>query len=61
MTTTPLLIRTSEVCRLLGVHRSTVRHLVLTGVLREVRLAPNSQPRYIRADVLALADFRPEP
>ena len=54
-TQTQLLIRTPEACRPLGIHRTTLRQLVRTGALREIRLTPFSHPRYRRDEVVALA------
>lgn len=51
-----LLLGTAEVARLLGVHRHTVRKLVVEGVLREIRLTPRSNARFLRSEIIALLE-----
>lgn len=54
MQTAPLLLRTDEAARLLGVSRSTVYNLIRSGHLPTVHLGPRSVARIPRE---ALEDY----
>ncbi|HWQ25032.1 MAG TPA: helix-turn-helix domain-containing protein [Gaiellaceae bacterium] len=50
-----VLVSRPEAARLLGCSTETVRRLVARGVLEEIRLTPESHPRFRLRDVLALS------
>ncbi len=55
---TSALITKAEAARVSGLSISTIRRLVLRGVLEEVRLAPGMHPRLRLRDVLELENHR---
>ena len=46
-----ILLTRTQAASLLGVSTDTLRKLVMSGQLQQVRLAPNTHPRYRKTDV----------
>jgi excisionase family DNA binding protein len=55
---TSVLLTRRQVASLLGVSYSTVCRLAWDGKLEEIRLRDGGQPKYRRADVLALTQTK---
>ena len=49
-----VMLATSEVAQLLGIHPNTVRHWSQSGILKAYRLGPRHDRRFRREDVDAL-------